>query len=65
MDVTHHVARLLCGDVVVRAGLRLNAEGGAVRARDLRREWRECVHGLLAEALAPGHERTAPEPSLT
>ncbi|MEU1099808.1 ScbR family autoregulator-binding transcription factor [Streptomyces tibetensis] len=50
VDVTHRVARLLCADVVVRAGLRLNAEAGAGRARDLRREWRECVHGLLAEA---------------
>ncbi|MER7477837.1 ScbR family autoregulator-binding transcription factor [Streptomyces sp. NPDC126510] len=50
VDVTHHVARLLCADVVVRAGLRLNAERVAGRARDLRREWRECLHGLLAEA---------------
>ncbi|MEW2808485.1 ScbR family autoregulator-binding transcription factor [Streptomyces massasporeus] len=50
VDVTHHVARLLCADVVVRAGLRLNAEQVAGRVRDLRREWRECVQGLLAEA---------------
>ncbi|MEU7720278.1 ScbR family autoregulator-binding transcription factor [Streptomyces tibetensis] len=50
VDVTHHVARLLCADVVVRAGLRLNAETGAGRAWDLRREWRGCVRGLLAEA---------------
>ncbi|MGW0372074.1 ScbR family autoregulator-binding transcription factor [Streptomyces coeruleorubidus] len=50
VDVTHHVARLLCADVVVRAGLRLNAEAVAGRVRDLRREWRECVHALLAEA---------------
>ncbi|MEU6917215.1 ScbR family autoregulator-binding transcription factor [Streptomyces olindensis] len=50
VDVTHQVARLLCADVVVRAGLRLNAEAVAGRVRDLRREWRECVHELLAEA---------------
>ncbi|MFI7139608.1 ScbR family autoregulator-binding transcription factor [Streptomyces massasporeus] len=50
VDVTHRVARLLCADVVVRAGLRLNAEQVAGRVRDLRREWRECVQGLLAEA---------------
>lgn len=50
VDVTHHVARLLCADVVVRAGLRLNVEGAAGRVRDLRREWRECVQGMLAEA---------------
>ncbi|MFF5984333.1 ScbR family autoregulator-binding transcription factor [Streptomyces olindensis] len=50
VDVTHQVARLLCADVVVRAGLRLNAEAAAGRVRDLRREWRECVHELLAEA---------------
>ncbi|MET9763459.1 ScbR family autoregulator-binding transcription factor [Streptomyces sp. NPDC006372] len=50
VDVTHHVGRLLRADVVVRAGLRLNAEAVAGRVRDLRREWRECVHELLAEA---------------
>ncbi|MBR8642664.1 TetR/AcrR family transcriptional regulator [Streptomyces tuirus] len=50
VDVTHQVGRLLCADVVVRAGLRLNAEAVAGRVRDLRREWRECVHELLAEA---------------
>ncbi|MET9813563.1 ScbR family autoregulator-binding transcription factor [Streptomyces sp. NPDC006355] len=50
VDVTHQVARLLRADVVVRAGLRLNAEAVAGRVRDLRREWRECVHELLAEA---------------
>ena len=50
VDVTHRVARLLCADVVVRAGLRLNAEAAAGRARDLRREWRACVHDLLDEA---------------
>lgn len=54
VDVTHHVARLLCADVVVRAGLRLNAEAVAGRVRDLRREWRECVHELLAEAERQG-----------
>ncbi|WP_309097882.1 ScbR family autoregulator-binding transcription factor [Streptomyces sp.] len=50
VDVTHRVARLLRADVVVRAGLRLNAEAAAGRARDLRREWRACVHDLLNEA---------------
>ncbi len=54
VDVTHHVARLLCADIVVRAGLRLNAEAVAGRVRDLRREWRECVHELLAEAERKG-----------
>ncbi|MGA5140377.1 hypothetical protein [Streptomyces azureus] len=54
MDVTHHVARLLCADVVVRAGLRLKAEAVAGRARDLRREWWECVHEPLAEAERKG-----------
>ncbi|MFJ4975093.1 ScbR family autoregulator-binding transcription factor [Streptomyces coeruleorubidus] len=54
VDVTHHVARLLCADVVVRAGLRLNAEAVAGRVRDLRREWRECVHELLVQAERKG-----------
>ncbi|MBX9361436.1 ScbR family autoregulator-binding transcription factor [Streptomyces sp. WAC04114] len=54
VDVTHHVARLLCADVVVRAGLRLNAEQVAGRVRDLRREWRQCVQGLLTEAEREG-----------
>ncbi|MFF7735342.1 ScbR family autoregulator-binding transcription factor [Streptomyces sp. NPDC007984] len=69
VDVTHHVARLLCADVVVRAGLRLNAEqvGGQVagRVRDLRREWRECVQGLLAEAERGGELATGVTPQRT
>ncbi|GAA4306131.1 ScbR family autoregulator-binding transcription factor [Streptomyces venetus] len=54
VDVTHHVGRLLRADVVVRAGLRLNAEAATGRVRDLRREWRECVQELLAEAERKG-----------
>ncbi|MFC9506431.1 ScbR family autoregulator-binding transcription factor [Streptomyces sp. NPDC057002] len=54
VDVTHQVARLLCADSVVRAGLRLNAEAAAGRVRDLRQEWRDCVDGLLAEAEREG-----------
>ncbi|WP_030899929.1 MULTISPECIES: ScbR family autoregulator-binding transcription factor [unclassified Streptomyces] len=50
VDATHQVGRLLRADTVVRAGLRLNTEAAAGRGRDLRREWRECVHELLAEA---------------
>ncbi|WP_432117295.1 ScbR family autoregulator-binding transcription factor [Streptomyces sp. bgisy032] len=50
VDVTHRMARLLCADTVARAGLRLNTEAVAGRVRDLRREWREWVHELLAEA---------------
>ncbi|GAA2297522.1 ScbR family autoregulator-binding transcription factor [Streptomyces hawaiiensis] len=65
VDVTHHVARLLCADVVVRAGLRLNAEGGAGRARDLRQEWRECVRGLLAEAERGGELAAGVTPQRT
>ncbi|MGW6544368.1 ScbR family autoregulator-binding transcription factor [Streptomyces massasporeus] len=65
VDVTHHVARLLCADVVVRAGLRLNAEQAAGRVRDLRREWRECVQGLLAEAERGGELATGVTPQRT
>ncbi|MFF5365864.1 ScbR family autoregulator-binding transcription factor [Streptomyces sp. NPDC013187] len=65
VDVTHHVARLLCADVVVRAGLRLNAERAAGRARDLRREWRECVRGLLAEAERRGELAAGVTPQRT
>ncbi|MER5836245.1 ScbR family autoregulator-binding transcription factor [Streptomyces sp. NPDC002130] len=65
VDLTHHVARVLCADVVVRAGLRLNAEGGAGRARDLRREWRELVHGLLAEAERRGELAVGVTPQRT
>ncbi|WP_063762615.1 ScbR family autoregulator-binding transcription factor [Streptomyces sp. NRRL S-146] len=65
VDVTHHVARLLCADVVVRAGLRLNAEQVAGRVRDLRREWRECVQGLLAEAERGGELAAGVTPQRT
>ncbi|MEU3091201.1 ScbR family autoregulator-binding transcription factor [Streptomyces massasporeus] len=65
VDVTHHVARLLCADVVVRAGLRLNAEQAAGRVRDLRREWRECVQGLLAEAERGGELAAGVTPQRT
>ncbi|MFJ2963654.1 ScbR family autoregulator-binding transcription factor [Streptomyces collinus] len=65
VDVTHHVARLLCADVVVRAGLRLNVEGAAGRVRDLRREWRECVQGLLAEAERRGELAAGVTPQRT
>ncbi|MEV3966943.1 ScbR family autoregulator-binding transcription factor [Streptomyces sp. NPDC050698] len=65
VDLTHHVARLLCADVVVRAGLRLNAEGVAGRVRDLRREWRECVLGLLAEAERRGELAAGATPHRT
>lgn len=54
IDVSHGFARLLRDDVVVRAGLRLNMEAGAGRALDLRWEWWECVHALLAEAEQQG-----------
>ncbi|MFJ7179287.1 ScbR family autoregulator-binding transcription factor [Streptomyces massasporeus] len=65
VDVTHHVARLLCADVVVRAGLRLNAEQAAGRVRDLRREWRECVQELLAEAERGGELAAGVTPQRT
>jgi hypothetical protein len=65
VDVTHRVARLLCADVVVRAGLRLNVEGAAGRVRDLRREWRECVQGLLAEAERRGELAAGVTPQRT
>ncbi|MFJ7337690.1 ScbR family autoregulator-binding transcription factor [Streptomyces sp. NPDC101116] len=65
VDVTHHVARLLCADVVVRAGLRLNAEGYGGGTRDLRREWRECVQGLLAEAEGRGELAAGVTPQRT
>ncbi len=65
VDVTHHVARLLCADVVVRAGLRLNVEGAVGRVRDLRREWRECVQGLLAEAERRGELAAGVTPQRT
>ncbi|MGW0987920.1 ScbR family autoregulator-binding transcription factor [Streptomyces sp. NPDC002486] len=65
VDVTHHVARLMCADVVVRAGLRLNAEGHGGRTRDLRREWRECVQGLLAEAEGRGELAAGVTPQRT
>ncbi|MFI6804522.1 ScbR family autoregulator-binding transcription factor [Streptomyces luteogriseus] len=65
VDVTHRVARLLCADVVVRAGLRLNAEQVAGRVRDLRRGWRECVLGLLAEAERGGELAAGVTPQRT
>ncbi|MFD5476896.1 ScbR family autoregulator-binding transcription factor [Streptomyces hawaiiensis] len=65
VDVTHHVARMLCADGVVRAGLRLNVEGVAGRVRDLRREWRECVQGLLAEAERRGELAAGVTPQRT
>ncbi|MFF7488300.1 ScbR family autoregulator-binding transcription factor [Streptomyces luteogriseus] len=65
VDVTHHIARLLCADVVVRAGLRLNAEQAAGRVRDLRRGWRECVLGLLAEAERGGELAAGVTPQRT
>ncbi|MEU3931347.1 ScbR family autoregulator-binding transcription factor [Streptomyces sp. NPDC029044] len=65
VDVTHHLARLLCADVVVRAGLRLNVEGAVGRVRDLRREWRECVQGLLAEAERSGELSAGVTPQRT
>ncbi|MEU9625601.1 ScbR family autoregulator-binding transcription factor [Streptomyces luteogriseus] len=65
VDVTHHIARLLCADVVVRAGLRLNAEQAAGRVRDLRRGWRECVLGLLAEAEGGGELAAGVTPQRT
>lgn len=65
VDVTHRVARLLCADVVVRAGLRLNAEQVAGRVRDLRRGWRDCVLGLLAEAERGGELAAGVTPQRT
>jgi AcrR family transcriptional regulator len=65
VDVTHHVARMLSADGVVRAGLRLNVEGAAGRVRDLRREWRECVQGLLAEAERRGELAAGVTPQRT
>ncbi|MFE6408793.1 ScbR family autoregulator-binding transcription factor [Streptomyces sp. NPDC057837] len=65
VDVTHRVARLLRADVVVRAGLRLNAEATTGRAPDLRGEWRACVHGLLDEAERGGELAAGVRPHRT
>ncbi|MFI9583688.1 ScbR family autoregulator-binding transcription factor [Streptomyces sp. NPDC052236] len=49
-DLSHHLARLLFSDVVVRAGFRLNCDAGPRTHFDLRQEWHTCVHGLVARA---------------
>ncbi|WP_306338658.1 ScbR family autoregulator-binding transcription factor [Streptomyces sp. KL118A] len=50
MDLSHRMVHLLHGDVVVRAGFRLNCDTGPRTPLDLRQEWQACVHRLVARA---------------
>lgn len=50
VDLSHGFGQLLRTEVVVRAGLRLNADTERAPALDLRREWHACVDALLVEA---------------
>ncbi|WP_053730549.1 ScbR family autoregulator-binding transcription factor [Streptomyces sp. WM6378] len=49
-DTSYALADQLRRDVVSRAGLKLSGEGAREGGLDLRREWRDFVRRLLAEA---------------
>ncbi|MGV9693913.1 ScbR family autoregulator-binding transcription factor [Streptomyces sp. NPDC003444] len=54
MDLSHAVAVLLTGDVVVRAGLRLNYETDHRSGPDLHKEWQDLVEVFLLRAAEEG-----------
>ena len=50
VDTSHVLARLLCWDVLARAGFRLATDLTRVGYRDFRHEWGQCVGALIARA---------------
>ncbi|WP_405858331.1 TetR/AcrR family transcriptional regulator [Streptomyces sp. NBC_00090] len=50
VNLSHALAHLLHGEVVVRAGFRLNCETGLHTDLSLRRQWQRCVQRLVAQA---------------
>ncbi|MET7850226.1 ScbR family autoregulator-binding transcription factor [Streptomyces avermitilis] len=53
-NTSHALAERLRGDVVTRAGFRLNSESAGGGTLNLLREWQTCVEQLLAEAAEEG-----------
>ncbi|MCB5908961.1 ScbR family autoregulator-binding transcription factor [Streptomyces pinistramenti] len=54
IDTTHVLAQQLSGDVVVRAGFRLNCQAAHRSGADLRLRWHACVTDLLTRARTQG-----------
>ncbi|MFJ5832804.1 ScbR family autoregulator-binding transcription factor [Streptomyces sp. NPDC093089] len=53
-DTVHALARLLRGDVVVRAGFRLSCADDRRTELNLRQEWQSCVQQRISEAADEG-----------
>lgn len=53
-DTSHGVLRLLRGDIVFRAGFRLNSDFAWTSDLDVRRAWHACVTRLVDEAVRQG-----------